>query len=276
MMELGSAWVLFVAERVAAIDGASRAIADGAPAPVLPLLALGMLWTILWRGRLRWAGLAAPAAALVLWLAAERPALLVADTGGVMGVLGPEGRALSTGTAEAFVTERLAGPRRRPRRARGGRRPAPAVATEGGLARAEVGGATVLLVRGERALAALPGCGGADLLCSDQSDAGARPCLVLDATDLRDTGAVAGWTGPDGLRLVTAAALAGDRPWTRGAPPPDLPRSPERGWRLRRRRPTLPRARREAAHEAVRRGDHRGTARRRLGGAHRPRRARAG
>ena len=81
------------------------------------------------------------------------------------------------------------------------------------VARADVGGTTVLVARGARALAGVEGCGGADVLVTDE-EAGERPCLVLDARALRETGSVAGWPASDGLRLVTAAEVAGDRPWT--------------------------------------------------------------
>ena len=47
----------------------------------------GALWLILWRGRARWAGLAPAALALVIWAGVERPAVLIAETGGLVGVL---------------------------------------------------------------------------------------------------------------------------------------------------------------------------------------------
>ncbi len=217
MVELGCAWVLFVAERVAAIDGATGAIL-APPGAVLPLLALGALWAVLWRGPARWLGLVGPLVAGVLWLGAERPALLVAGSGGVMGVLGPDGRALSHGTGEAFTTESWL--------ARDGdvataedAAARPGLLVEGRVARATVGGREVIVARGLRALASLDGCGGADLLVTNADDAGERPCLALDATDLRDTGAVAGRLAEGHLVLVTTAEEAGVRPWSQAGRP---------------------------------------------------------
>jgi competence protein ComEC len=212
------------------MEGAAWGVVTPPPA-VLPLLSLGGLAVILWQGRARWAGLVPLTAALVLWGGAPRPALLVAPSGGVLAVLGPEGRAVSRATGDAFVVEGwlendgdIEGQEAaalRPGIERGERQ-----------ARAEVAGVGALLVRGKRALAAVEGCGGAPLLVTDQEDAGPRPCLVLDARTLRGSGAVAGWPDGDGLRLVAAEAVAGDRPWTRagrdGAPPELPPLAP---WR---------------------------------------------
>ncbi len=76
---------------------------------MLPLLALGMLWLILWQGRGRLAGLAPAALAFGLWTTAERPAILVADTGGLVGVMTGQGRALSNRACAGFVARQLAG-----------------------------------------------------------------------------------------------------------------------------------------------------------------------
>jgi competence protein ComEC len=225
LVELGCRWTLLVADHVAALDGAAWGVVTP-PSAVLPLLTLGGLFVILWRGRARWAGLGPLMVAFILWGGAERPALLVAPSGGVMGVLGPEGRAVSRPTGDAFVVEgwlendgEVIGQDEaaaRPGLARGERE-----------ARASVDGLEVLVLRGKRALAAVEGCGGAGILMTDQEEGGRRPCLVLDARTLRGTGAVAGWSDAEGLRLVAAEAVAGDRPWTRAGrdgAAPDLPR----------------------------------------------------
>ncbi len=227
MIELGCAWVLFVAERVATIEGATGAI-PAPPGTMLPLLALGSLWAVLWRGRARWLGLVGPVVAALLWLGAERPPLLIAASGGVIGVLGPEGRALSHGTGEAFTTESWL--------ARDGdvataeeAAARPGLFVEGRVARATLGGRGVVVARGKTALAALDGCDGADLLLTDADDAGERPCLALDASDLRDLGSVAGRVESGRLVLVTAAEAAGRRPWSRGdegGAPASLPLDP--------------------------------------------------
>ncbi|PJE26566.1 competence protein, partial [Pseudooceanicola lipolyticus] len=56
LMERGLAWILAVAGYVAALEGAQGHVISPGPL-VLPLLALGGLWLVLWQGRARWAGL---------------------------------------------------------------------------------------------------------------------------------------------------------------------------------------------------------------------------
>ena len=102
MMEVGCRWVLMVAHAVAGLDGAVL----GVPAPppeVLPVLACAGLWAVLATGRLRAVALGPAALAAALWLAADRPALLVAADGGLVGLIGPEGRALSKPRGAGFV-----------------------------------------------------------------------------------------------------------------------------------------------------------------------------
>lgn len=214
LVELGCRWILLVSDVVAGMEGA----AWGMPAPppaVLPLLTGGARLLILWQGRLRWAGVPVLAAALALWGGASRPPLLVAQSGGVMGVLTEGGRAISRPTGDGFaVSSWLENDGDTATQEEAAARPGlePGERT----VRAALGEATVLLVRGERALAALEGCGGADLLVTNMEAAGERPCLVLDAAGLRATGAVAAWPEGAGLRLLGAEERAGERPWTRG------------------------------------------------------------
>ena len=62
------------------------------PGPVvLPLLSFGFLWLLACQGRGRWLGAPLMAAALALWLQAERPAVLIADSGGLVWHFRPGG-----------------------------------------------------------------------------------------------------------------------------------------------------------------------------------------
>lgn len=104
VMEQGARWILFVAHWIAGLEGSVTAI----PAPgawVLPLFTLGALWLILWRGRVQWAGVVPVLAALMLWLGAERPLLLISGDGKLLGLDGPEGRALSAARGGGFAAE---------------------------------------------------------------------------------------------------------------------------------------------------------------------------
>jgi competence protein ComEC len=104
VMEQGARWILFVAHEIAGWEGSVTAI----PAPgawVLPLFTLGSIWLILWRGRMQLVGLAPVLAAFALWAMAERPALLVSGDGKLLGLAGPEGRALSAPKGGGFAAE---------------------------------------------------------------------------------------------------------------------------------------------------------------------------
>ena len=210
MVDWGCRFILFVAEVVAALPGAESAVPH-APGAVLPILTLGGLWVALWQGRGRWAGLAGPVVALGLWAVAERPLVLIAPEGGLVGVLGPEGRALNKARGDGYAAETWI--------ANDGEVVAQEVAAarpgwteEGRALRAEAGGIVLLWAGGERALAGVAGCGRADVLVTTVQ-AGERPCLVLDAARLAETGAVAIWA--DGA-LRTVAQVAGRRFWTGG------------------------------------------------------------
>jgi competence protein ComEC len=222
LMDFGLRWILAVAQVVAAWPGALSHV----PAPqdaVLPVLAMGLLWLILWRGRARWAGIVVALAAFGLWHASDRPMLLVADDGGLIGLIGPQGRALSKPRGGSFVAgiwlENDGAPALQDRAAtRPGLR-----ADDTGIT-AQLGDWQILHVSGKTALARLGGCGGADLLVTNQIDARPRPCLVYDLTRLRQTGALALDLTPQGaLRITSASAHAGNRPWNRRNGAPDQP-----------------------------------------------------
>jgi competence protein ComEC len=217
LMGLGLRWILFVANTVAGWDGALSHVKSPGPW-VLPCLTLGLLWLILWQGRARLAGTIGIAAALVLWIQTSRPAVLIADSGGLVGAMGPDGRALSTATGDGFVAgiwlENDGGPVPQDVAAnRPGLIPAPRGAT------VQMGQHNITLVRGKTALAQMQGCGGADILISNQTDAGPRPCLVLDVAALRKTGAIALDLDDAGRLIVTTASqITGRRPWVETAP----------------------------------------------------------
>ena len=209
-MAWGLRWILGVADRVANMDGAVNYV----PAPdpvVLPLIALAGLIVVLWQGRLRWSGLAVGLFAALLWVQSERPALLIAESGGLIGVMGPEGRDLNKARGDGFSAEIWLENDGAPVAqdaafARGG------METQDRISRATVGGQQVLHMTGARNLAALDGCGGADILVTNQEVA-SRPCTVIDINALRRDGAVAGRVIDGTLVLETARARTGDRLW---------------------------------------------------------------
>ncbi len=102
VMELGVRWILFVAHLVGSLPGAVTPVPSPPPG-VLAVFAGAGLWLLLWRGPARWAGAAGVLAAFVLWSGGTRPLVLVAESGGLVGVLGPEGRALSKPKGDGFA-----------------------------------------------------------------------------------------------------------------------------------------------------------------------------
>lgn len=103
VMGLGCDWILAVAHLVAGWEGAVTAVP--APGPwVLPLIA-GGIWLAVWRGWLRGLGLLPLAVALAIWANTERPLLLIAPDAGLVGLMGPDGRALSSARGRVLPRE---------------------------------------------------------------------------------------------------------------------------------------------------------------------------
>ncbi|UWQ81064.1 ComEC/Rec2 family competence protein [Leisingera sp. S132] len=206
VMQWGMEWILWVARTVSGFDGSVSHVA--APGPrVLPLLAGGFVFTVVWQGRLRLAGLIACAAAFGLWSVAERPHILIADSGGLIGVMGPEGRALSRAKAQGFTAgiwlENDGDP---------AVQPAAAARWTGGLDGLAVwNGSSFRLVHapGKRKLSAASNCNREDIIVS--TVAGESGCLLLTPEVMRQTGSIAMTRGGE---MLTAREAAGERPWT--------------------------------------------------------------
>jgi competence protein ComEC len=211
VMEWGVRWILYVAHRAADIEGAVTAIV--APGwQVLPLISLGLLWGVLWQGRARVAGLLPVAVALCLWVATERPALLISSDGRMAGLATPQGRALSSPRGAGFAVKSW-------------------LENDGDLAiqetaalrdgftaqgkdrRFEVGRIRGLLLVGKGASARLAqACATADLVILPEPATGAPPgCRVFDPSILRKTGPLAFYSRPDGL--TAQPTLAARRLW---------------------------------------------------------------
>ena len=241
LMDWGLRWILAVSARVAAWPGAVEAV----PTPAgwtLGVITLGALWVLLWQGRARWGGVVPVAAALALWSGDGRPLMLVADSGGLVGVMQPGGRALSRDRGNGFVagiwlendgdaaTQAAAAAR-------------PLWQPSGQGVRADVAGLSIWHGAGRGGLA------GADSACRDHdlvilsepappgdmaraaADLRARlggaarvtltpavPCHVIDGPLLAATGALALDRGAQGLAMTTARADQGRRLWS-PAPP---------------------------------------------------------
>lgn len=201
-MEMGSAWILLIAHWVAGWEGSVTAIPTPGPW-VIPLITFAGAWMLLWRGNLRWAGLAPVMLALGLWMVADRPLVLISADGALVGVLGPEGRAMSAPKGAGFAARNWL-------QSDGDLTTQDAAAARPGFdgplgaRRFEVAGVTGVALKGKGALDQVATlCGEVDIIVVNQRVE--RPplsCLVLDETVLRRSGALALWPGPTGLQVV--------------------------------------------------------------------------
>ncbi len=203
VMGQGCAAILWVAEQVSGLDGAVRAVVSPAPW-VLPLAMGGALWGMLWQGRAKLLGFAPICVAFWLWQVAERPPVLISSTGGLIGVMGPEGRALNKPRGDRFIARAW-------------------LENDGDLRGQEAAALPEgLSWNGLRLQALTPAalrkveepCSAADVIVTASRETSGLPCLVLNGRVLAATGSLALWRGAEGLQVVTARTQAGQRLWT--------------------------------------------------------------
>ena len=209
IMGLGLGWILEVGAFVAALDGA-RSFVPGPSKSVLPMLAFGCLWLVLWQGRWRIMGLVPASAAFLLWAQVDRPVGLIAENGTLVGVMTENGRALSKSKGAGFIAENWL------------ENDGDSVAQETAASRWPTqgdgrlpGGAAIRHVWGKRALAAFTGCGSAQIIVADGDlPATTHDCTVFDPERLRQTGAIAIYQGSDTLEFVSVRDTTGTRLWS--------------------------------------------------------------
>ncbi|SNS00335.1 ComEC/Rec2 family competence protein [Antarctobacter heliothermus] len=218
VMALGLGWILGVAHTVAGLDGSVGYIV--APAPiVLPLIAAGGLILCLWRGRGRLAGLAPLGLAAVLWAGTDRPSVLIADSGTLIGVMTPQGRALSRDRGSAFVAgvwlENDGQGFNQPQAA--ALWPEPVVDR---MAKADLDGLNILHLQGKRAAARVDTCHPGQIVVSSVDIDLPGGCEVFDPARLRQSGSVAVWMDQGAPRIVTDRDASGTRLWHAATPRP--------------------------------------------------------
>lgn len=206
LMGWGIRWILGVAHWVAGLDGARGTVVSPEPY-VLPLLAFGALVLALWRGRVRLAGLGPVALAFWLWGQTERPAVLIADTGALVGVMTPEGRALNRPRGGGFVAQNW-------------------LENDGDPALQEAAAArwsdilpaafNIRAIRGKKAAQAVEDCPpGSWLVMNVPAPRDDLPCGVIHPATLKKTGALALYRTGAGIKWVSARELTGTRLWNR-------------------------------------------------------------
>jgi len=228
-MGAGIELVMQVSDTVASVPGASRPVRD-APGAALGLVTLGGLWLVLWRGRGRLAGAAAVAAGLALWASGPpRPELLIAPGGRLVGVMGPEGRALDHPRPQSFVAENWL-------RSDGDAATQKEAAARPGLTRGDrwvsailSNGWRVEVLHGrDPAPAVLAGlCRPRTLLVARDGGPLNGPCRYFGRAELARLGALSVTPAGDDLRLIAARDPARDRPWSPSPIAPEGATDPE-------------------------------------------------
>ncbi|SDX98735.1 ComEC/Rec2 family competence protein [Citreimonas salinaria] len=218
VMGMGLDWILWVARSIASWDAAVRPVVT----PgfwVLPLIALGGLMLCLLRGTARLSGALPLMLAAGLWSSADRPHVLIADDGGLVGILGPNGRALSRGSGGGFVADvwlendgDLAGQEASALRWSG--------PIEGRIARQALGSVEFVHLQGKRAVEAFGRCAPGQIVVQSDGDPVPGDCQLFHPETLKQTGSVAVWLAEDGIRVVTDRQRTGLRLW-HGARPDD-------------------------------------------------------
>lgn len=213
VMRWGILWILGVAQWVAELDGSLSHVVTPTAA-VLPLFGLGMLFLILWQGRLRFAGIGVALIAFVLWANTERPTVLISPSGGVVGLMGPEGRALSKSRGDGFSARswlendgdgRLAQAEAFGRVGFSGKK---------GAWRFRAGGQAFVNLTGKGAAPRLAAeCLAGVWVVTTASYDGEGPCTMIDAASLEQTGALAIYAKDDGFQVIGAKDQAGARLW---------------------------------------------------------------
>ncbi|MGI1661282.1 ComEC/Rec2 family competence protein [Palleronia sp. KMU-117] len=206
-------WILAVAHEVASWPGAVSHVVTPAPW-VLPSFVLGALWLILWQGRARLLGIAPMALALALWPVVERPALLISDSGGLVGLMTEQGRVVSKARGDGFAAASWLendgdGADQAAASARAG------FWGEAGARAFRVAGLSAVHLSGRGAADRLAAaCLEADLvILAGQAGPARGRCRVIDRATLAKAGAIAIHAAPEGLRVVSVADSTGTRRW---------------------------------------------------------------
>ena len=212
-MQQGSRLILLVSDTIAGLGGSVVPVVSP-PGIVLPLLALGGLWLILLPGRIRWGGAGAMVAALGFWALADRPSVLIADSGGLVGVLAEPGRGVSRARGEGFAAaswlendgDLATQPEAYARGVFSGTKGA-MVANVGGLRLVHLTGAGVAEV-------AAGFCDAGSILVVSTDVPGLDgPCRVFDPETLSQTGAVALRIAAGAVTQINARDISGQRLW---------------------------------------------------------------
>ncbi|MDA9265334.1 competence protein, partial [bacterium] len=168
---------------------------------------------ILWQGRLRYIGLIMMAASFMIWARHDRPLVLIADNGSLLGVMTDQGRALSKEKGAGFVARNWL--------ENDGDPSSQLVAASlwgTGMKRskvAQVGAYEFVHLIGKKAVFEFDRCQSDQIVIASvetQRDFG--NCTVHDPKTLRNSGSIGLYMQGDEAVLVTARDISGDRIWS--------------------------------------------------------------
>lgn len=221
LMGLGTRWMLAVGRWIAGMDGAVSYVTMPGPL-VLPLMGCGAFLAILcgrggvppWRGVRQVAGMAMVAGGIVIWLGTERPDILISRQGDALGVMTPQGRALSKAKGGAFtVGEWLEKDGDGADQFQASSRPGWSGETRARQMRA--GGLEILHLTGKSAVTQAAGaCRDHRIIVSDRELGDVSgSCSLIDPPALNESGAIAIRLRDGGPFWQTTKEVTGDRPW---------------------------------------------------------------
>lgn len=221
-MALGLRWILAVAQEISQWPGAVYGVPTP-PAGVLAIAAFGVLWLMLWRGRLRYVGVFPAFFAAIMWVTTAPPVALVSQTGKLVALRTPDGAlALSRTKGEGFVAriwlENDGSLMQQDQAAQlwMDLPMEPLTDREGAKdLRKQVplmNGKSLFLLRGKRAAKERTECNSREILISDQVLTHVEgECEKIDALHLQRSGSLA---FREGGGILSANAIAGKRLWT--------------------------------------------------------------
>lgn len=212
MMDRGIAFILFIADWVAGMDGALRLVSSG-PSSVLILITAGGLVVVLWQGWGRGLGLVPILIGLQIWTVADRPDILISDDGRLVGVLRTGDRVLNLARGHGFAAETW-------------------LENDGDAATQELAATRPGMDRSRQIMQAeIAGYG--DLVWLNAPDTSSEhclanvilvapkwetppdgPCIFIGKQRVEENGSSAIWIENGQARIQGAHQLSGQRPWT--------------------------------------------------------------
>lgn len=197
----GIGMILSIAHMVAGLEGAVVLVPSG-NAIALPVFAFGCLIGVLWIGRFKIAGASLAAIGFAIWIASDRPSILIDETGKLVGEMTANGRALNKSKGDSFTANSwLENDGDGASQSLAGQRP--------------LHSSLVAHIKEPEGLDPSTYCDTHLVVLAPKLDARLKAdCLVIDADMLETQGAIAIYVKKDKLVTKGSRTLSGARLWT--------------------------------------------------------------